>query len=386
MEVVVDDGEAPERLSDLVEDAKRRELVVFIREIAARICRAIRYYGYVLAIPDVPRQRILDVDDANADLHWWGTEVSSDGSEWDKVIPTRSSPSLLSAILSLKHPVGFGFVGSPQIPMSTWPDVVEALEDHRDPPAAEQEFVMNATDHLQGKNYRLAVIESVIGLEIVLTEYLTNYLKVFSHLRKARIKKFLSPEIGLTARLSALLNLTLHQSYLDKIEFDKVFAVVGWRNGIVHKTGRLPEWPSNETLHDNIVAVLNLVGMLAERRTNIAAEPELEPIRRSILDPGDIMSPSIWLKGGHRVRMDVKILDTADPTALEEKMRTVAAKAGDLFHARDLRFDAAKHLIIHFSDIFDKSLGWFGKGTLTLPTEPASTGESGQTGGAPSSG
>ncbi|MBI1951433.1 MAG: hypothetical protein HYS34_08740 [Acidobacteria bacterium] len=115
--------------------------------------------------------------------------VSSDGTTWDKVV--ESWPDFGAALhLLSRFPPVFGFSHHGEIKMAFWTDVSEALEDLRDPPPPEQEFLMNATAHRRDKNYRLAVMESVISLEIVLTEYVTNYLTVHKKVPKKRVANF----------------------------------------------------------------------------------------------------------------------------------------------------------------------------------------------------
>src|SRR6266850_655204 len=269
MNVLVDDTDLPESLYLMAESGEYRPLVVLLRGIVARIYRAIRYYGYSLEMPDISDQRVLDVQDAEADLLWWLVEVSRDGLSWNRVIASPTESPIPFFLLS-RFPGALQFGGGAEIKMSFWSDVVEALEDQKDPPAPEQEFLLNATAHRRDRNYRLAVMEAVIGLEIVLTDYIRNYLSVHKKVPKNRVASFVSkPEIGLTARVSGLLDMTLHESYIKTIEFDKVLKVIEWRNGIVHKSGRLPKELTNDTLDQHIQAVINLVEMLAERRINI---------------------------------------------------------------------------------------------------------------------
>src|SRR4029450_5705664 len=114
------------------------------------------------------------------------------------------------------------------------------------PVPPEQEFTTNVLEHLKANNLRLAVLEAIIGLEIVLTRYLRAFLRAYQGTPEDRINKFLSPDFGLTARLSGVLDLTLNET--DRREFDltKVMTVVSWRNKVTHGEGRLPTAPRDE--------------------------------------------------------------------------------------------------------------------------------------------
>ena len=146
--------------------------------------------------------------------------------------------------------------------------------------------------------------------------------------------------------------------------------VIEWRNEIVHKSGRLPSGPTAEFLHEHVTAVMNLVSLLAERSTNIEANPELEPIKRSLLEIGDLIWPMIWLEDRHHVRIDVTFFHEEADT-LGSKMQETIGRASELLRARDARFDPAKHLTIHFMALPKRSLAWYRHGELTASRSPA---------------
>src|SRR5690349_11986639 len=79
--------------------------------------------------------------------------------------------------------------------------------------APEDEFLTNTRWHIRNGNLRLALVDSVIGLEIVLARFLDSYLRVIKSVPDSRIRKFIKPDLGITARLAAILDLTLHESY-----------------------------------------------------------------------------------------------------------------------------------------------------------------------------
>jgi hypothetical protein len=169
--------------------------------------------------------------------------------------------------------------------------------------------------------------------------------------------------MGITARLSASLNLTLHESYLKKIDFDKVLKVVQWRNAIVHKTGGLPSIPE-DNLRENISAVLKLIGLLAERRDDEAARIEKEKIAEA-LKTKEPLFITIWVKPAHRVLIEIEYSWYPIPSDYREKIDTLITRAAQLLKERDRRFNPEKHLAIHFKN-FGKSLGRFINGSFTL--------------------
>jgi len=126
------------------------------------------------------------------------------------------------------------------------------------------------------KNFRLALMESIIGLEIVLTRYLTEYLRVYKGFSKKRIEDFISRELTLSLRLAGLLDLTLPQTDLQVIDFDKVRLAVTWRNRVTHRTGHLPQGIPESIIIGNILEVLKLTHILGNRAQQISASSEIK--------------------------------------------------------------------------------------------------------------
>jgi len=319
-------------------------------------------------VPELP-ERLAEESVSPADIETrlgkWCPETSTDGHTWSELLPPTSRP--FAALFASALSRDMEFSQRAELKVFLWPDIVEALEDDKEPPP-EQEFVTNSIGHLRQKNFRLAVLESIICLEIVLTQFLLQYLTVSVGVPARRVKQFLSPEIGVTARLSALLNLTLHESYLEDVDLDKVMKVVQWRNEVVHKTGRLPVGIREDTLEDHVSAVLSLVALLAERRDNVAAGPELKKITEALRGMGDrhIFLVQIWLKRSHRVRMDIEFFSAPEPGDRRDKLEGLAREAGELLKARDPRFNGSEHLTIHFKEVPGKSVAWFRAGSLEM--------------------
>lgn len=370
LQIVLNDepaGAAGFPLRDLIQADRHSELFLVMREIGSRVCRAIRNYAAVPEMPERLIDRVLPFVDVKTYLLRWSPETSADGHSWAELIPqeVRAFRDLLVAARVERETQ---FYESAQLFVLFWPGVAEALEDAKDPPP-ELEFYANAMGHLRQKNFRLAVVESIICLEVVLSQFLSQHLTVAVSLPKKRLRQFLSPDVGLSARLSALLNLTLHESYLEDVDFDRVMKVVEWRNQVVHKTGRLPPHIPEDTLEKGVDSVLSLARMLAERRDNVAASPELRNISEALRKTEKMLWPQIWLKPGHRVRMDIQLTFIGRPAGYRETLDAVTKEAAKLLKNRDPRFEPGKHLTIHFKDLADKSIGWFSAGVLHITEE-----------------
>jgi hypothetical protein len=228
------------------------------------------------------------------------------------------------------------------------------------------EFFTNAMGHFRKKNFRLAVVESIVCLEIVFTQFISNYLSISVKVKKENLQRFLSPELGLTARLSGLLHLTLHESYLKEIDFDRVLKVVEWRNKIIHKTGRLPSGIDEDTLQKNTSAVFSLINLLAERRDNVIASSELNEIKDVLRRKADMMWPGIWLKSRHQVRIDFDLFSKKESPDYREKLENLVKETIELLKKRDPRFDPIQHLTVCFKNIPSGSKVWYENGKLRL--------------------
>ncbi|MFF2155789.1 hypothetical protein ACFVVQ_10775 [Paenibacillus chitinolyticus] len=147
------------------------------------------------------------------------------------------------------------------IEASKWTKIVEGIINDA-PSSPEIELLVNAYDHLEAKNFRLAVLESVIGLEIALTTFMKEYLVHFKGFDDKKIKAFLSSEFTLSTRLSGLLDLTIDPEHLKGFNIQKVKTVVSWRNNIVHITGNIDKGISEDQLRDGIAEVISLIYLL----------------------------------------------------------------------------------------------------------------------------
>jgi hypothetical protein len=233
----------------------------------------------------------------------------------------------------------------------------EAMQEGLEP-GPEQEFLANCLEHLGERNFRLALIESVICLEIVLSGFLRTYLQHEKRLSKSRIENFLSSTFGLTSRVSGVLDLTLPKELVAKIDADLVLKAVGWRNAVMHKTGRLPAHLDEKTLRKHVAAVLTLVRYLANRRDEIAAEPELRAVGETIAKEFGGSDPTMRQFSRHVVWVDYFYFSKTD-LPLETDMERIVARTGQLLADRDPRFELHQHLYARFLTYLDgPQWGW----------------------------
>ena len=360
--VITETEQSHRPITDLISPPAHEDLLNLIEGATMKAIRVIRNVGFVPELPEsLPRREPLEEI-----LHSWQPEVSSDGSTWTRV--TTSIPKIGYHSL-----FGFagrsGFASKAELKMPYWSRIKEVLEDNLEI-APEDEFLTNTIGHLRACNFRLAIVDAVIGLEIVLTRYLRCYLATVKKMPDHRIKSFLRNDFGLTPRLAGILDLTIHESYLKDVKLDHVLQAVTWRNHIVHKTGQLPSQVPVVTVREHIDAVLGLAHTLAELYVNTSASSDRERIGEKLKTKfsGRIGWPHLWIKPWHEVYAEI---GSGFGTPLtKEEMKAIAEELGGYLKARDNRFEQTSNLHVTFKDFFGESAGEYILGHVYLKGDP----------------
>lgn len=242
---IVDDKN--QKLNSIIKEERFEDLANLLCSIANRFIRAIRNFGIVAHLHEVNFKE----QNPEMTLKSWNVETCIKDDIWEPICSKDFDMVKYLAFLSVSNQK------YAEIKVVRWSEVQKAVQSDDSPPP-EREFTTNSIEHLHLGNLRLAVVESVIGLEIVLTRFLSEYLKHYKEFSKERIREFLSPEFGLTSRIAGILHLTLSKKDIEKFDLAKVRKVVRWRNGIVHRTGHLPKDVSKDDVSDCIVHVISL--------------------------------------------------------------------------------------------------------------------------------
>jgi hypothetical protein len=246
-------------------------------------------------------------------------------------------------------------------------EIEEALQDKREA-EPEDEFYVNALEHLRTDRFRLAVVEAVVCLEIVLARFLTVYLEQVKGMEHERATWIVAPEQGLTMRVGALLDLMLEKADLLTVDRKVVLKVVSWRNAIAHRTGRLPDNVSEDEVRQALSLVFKLISLLVRKRREIELQPKADAIAAELREAHALNSIVIAFGLRHfvfaLVYIDAKMTNDAAAigafvTALEQKLV-----------ARDRRFSAAEDLHVKFMSL-GRSVGECRAGVLEItPISP----------------
>jgi hypothetical protein len=381
--VITEMEESSRPIAHLIARSAHKELLSIIEGATMKSIRVIRNVGVVPELPEsLPDDKPLEEI-----LCSWRPEVSSDGVTWAKV-PLPVSESKYSGLFRFTGRVGFS--SKAELDVAYWGRIKEVLEDNLDI-APEDEFLTNTIGHLRTRNFRLAIVDAVIGLEIVLGKYLRSYLAIAKKMPNARINAFLQNDFGLTQRLEGLLDLTMHESYLRDVKLDQVLKAVKWRNHIVHKSGNLPADIPLVMVREHIFAVLGLARVLAELHVDISAFPDRGKIGEKLKAnwSGRIGWPNLWIKPWHKVYAEVAC--GIGPPLTSEEMKAIAEELGGYLKARDKRFDPNIHLHVYFKNFLAGTIGSYENGRVFLEGEsplksfPAGTSRSASTTTLPSS-
>jgi len=338
LEITISDEPSDDFLGRIIQASDLQGASKLVMSVANRCIRAIRNLGVAPHLHEFPSD---DSQSPEKLLKRLRAEIRDpqNADEWNDLIPTPKAMGLLywSFVYS-------GDDNTSSLKVDRWPDIEEAIQDDL-LPFPEDEFRTNALEHLKLKNHRMALLESVIGLEIVLTRYLKEYFSVYKNTPKDRIENFLGPQLGLTTRLSGILDLTLPQDVLKNIDLKKIIEAVKWRNSITHKTGHLPKGLTGKAAEEGIYAVIALTSVLAMHANQATASPAVQEISQYLDETHQITAPSVFILPNHRVFAECVIFEVLQDI---EKLNFIAQSFIKVRCQQDPRFTPDKHLFISF--------------------------------------
>jgi hypothetical protein len=165
----------------------------------------------------------------------------------------------------------FNVYGEEGLGYNIWLEIKVALENNLEI-TEERYFFVNSLEHIYNNNIRLAVIETVISLEITVTKYLKDYLK-FKNIPNARIGHLINSHIGIYSMVSVLLDLSIEEEIIKHIEIDKVLKLINLRNDIIHNNKQIPKESSkrNEIINQIQIShgLCNLLVSFCSKKINI---------------------------------------------------------------------------------------------------------------------
>ena len=349
-----DDGSST--LQALIEAENRSQLVAFLVPIINRVLLALRNFGRVPKINQIH----FEPEEALRLLREWNVEISDNSQDW------RGHLARLEGIVrGLFGPIRA--TGITEFRTIFWPDVEEAIQDSI-PPGPEQEFITNSLEYLWNRNYRLALLEAIVSLEIILSQFLQFYLQNTLSFSKTKMEKVLPISLSLVSRVGLLLELILTPGERKSVQIQEVLTAINWRNSVVHKTGHLPPGLLDEHIDRHIRSVLSLALLLAGKRDQAAAKPELREFSKEISERWALPPPTITRLARHKWVVEFNLLlDREFPPP--EKLREVAETISQGIQTRDHRFDPAEHLFVRFAQ-FQTTIAVWSAGEIRQIEKP----------------
>ncbi len=327
-----------ERFELLIKDkTKWSELLKILISILNKVLQSIRNFGMVPQIQEVHPQE-HEIESYFSGMH---VKYSEDGIDYQDVLPPENEAIPISIRKSYLNRFSKPVVQSFELS-----DIKEAIQDKLEP-LPEQEFLTNAIELLRINNLRMALLESIICLEIVVTQYLKVFLEVKKRIPPKQIEEFLNYRLDLTARVSGLLYLTLSEDDLKHIDIKNILEAIKWRNSITHKSGNLPSGLSEDKIRQGIESVVKLALLLAEKRDQIKLEPELQEIAKKISTEYKIFSVNIKSFKKHRILVEAHFYLSSDIPQKNILEKILLAIIEEL-KTRDKRFCSEQHLFVRF--------------------------------------
>lgn len=337
-----------ELLNQIEDKDKHYDLLLFLTKVVNRVLRNIRNFGIVPHIHEIS----VEPYGTEALLYRWSVEISIAGKEplpLSKMPEDRKDMIEFLALLQVQS----RRQEFPVLHISNWPEIKEAIQDNLQSPL-ENELLTNTHEFLRVGNNKMAILESVTCLDIILSQYLEIFLTIRKNLDTKRIGKFLTPQFGLAARIAGLLDLTLSKESLKRVNIESVLQAIKWRNKIVHKYGHLPSGVSNNDLEQAIYDTLNLIYILARERNQITAEPSLIDISEKVAKKYNIPTPTILLPGPkHKINVEIYFLfETPD----KKIFKAICEDFIEIFKNKDPRFNESEHLLVTFIKFPNKTI------------------------------
>lgn len=229
-------------IENFVKEQSMMQILNLINSISNRCLLVIRNYGNLTKVKEFSlKLDMADKEQFKSFFMMLDVKMSKDNTEYEKILKHWGfKDDIAKEFVSNLLNAGFFNVHDEEyLDYDTWLDIKNALENNFEI-TEDRIFWVNSLEHTKNNNIRLAVIETVIGLEIVVTKYLRNYLK-FKNIPNDRIGHLINSHIGIYSMVSVLLDLSIEEEIIKHIEIDKVLKLINLRNDIIHNNYKIPK-------------------------------------------------------------------------------------------------------------------------------------------------
>jgi hypothetical protein len=253
-------------IENFVKEKSMMQILKLINSISNRCLLVFRNYGNLTTVKEFSLQLdIVDEVEFKSFFMMLDVKISKNNEEYEKILEHWGfkidfAEEFISRGSWLQKGY-FNVYDEEYLNYDTWSDIKNALENNSEV-TEERIFYVNSLEHTKNNNIRLAVIETVIGLEIVVTKYLRNYLK-FKNIPNDRIGNLINSHIGIYSMVSVLLDLSVEEEIIKYFEIDKVLKLINLRNDIIHENYKIPkETTKQKEIIEQIIATQILCKLL----------------------------------------------------------------------------------------------------------------------------
>ena len=350
-----------ELVNRLCEQDNRKELSEIILAIGNRCINAMRNMGRVCNF--TPYSISPGIGSTLFFFHW-SVEINREGNYWESVIPNSKDIDELLLLVGKEKPPG-----TADFYVENWILVEEFIQhDIEFPP--EFVFSANAVENYQNKNYRVSLLEAIIGLEIVISKYIKAYFTDYKRFQKFMFEKLDSPNLTLSMKVPGILQLMLDKQGAETFDWKIIKSAIGWRNEIMHRSGTFKRGIEPQEIQEGILAIINLSIFLGYETEKLRAYHSLIEIQSQVKKENSLEHLSLELKNRHSIWATSILIETSEIPP-KELIIKVAEDLGRLLAQRDKIFNPQKHLLLEFRKFdFDSSPAvWFAGKLISYPNK-----------------
>lgn len=349
-----------DKLKLLITSGELKEVLKLIILIVNRCIRSLRIYGWVTNLHEFNWS--LTSNDLENILVYLNVEKSEDGKNWQRLIKKYSDSSYLSFLFSSKI-----IEANSELYMFRWEEIKESVQDNlcvkRKKEPNEMEFVVNAFENLRKDNIRTALIESIIGLEIILTKYIKEYFKIIKRYNRKEIDALLESNFDLKRKILLIPEFTFEEEELHRIDLKKILKSINWRNIIVHKSGDFPPNIKKIDKIEGISELINFVRLLELKVIQITSLPKILEIKKYIIYKYNILDFYIEKQRNHKIY--TKFYNSQkEGLWKEEKINNINNDIFDQLKKIDRRFDPKEHFLALYIELPNNIWAKFWRGSL----------------------
>ena len=235
-------------IENFVKERSMAEILKLINLISNRCLLVFRNYGYLTKVKEFFLQLdSKDTEQLKSFFMMLETKISKKyNNEYEKILEYWGFKIDFAEELSRSwlQKSYFNIFDEEYLDYNIWLEIKNALENNLEI-TEERYFSVNSLEHIYNNNIRLAVIETVISLEIAVNKYLKDYLR-FKNIPNGRIGNLISSKTGIYSMVSVLLDLSIEEEVMEAIKIDEVLKLITLRNKIIHENKKIPKESSEQ--------------------------------------------------------------------------------------------------------------------------------------------